>query len=110
MVKDADPAATVRSGGRAYPGSVLIEGLENAAWDDAGHPTNLNAAVVDGLEWLAMFRMPDLNDEGVDRRDDIARALDDKAQAEDFPMVEVFAALLMRAAILGLAWLIRSDF
>ena len=54
--------------------------------------------------------MPDLNDEGVDRRDDIARALDDKAQAEDFPMVEVFAALLMRAAILGLAWLIRSDF
>ena len=54
--------------------------------------------------------MPDLNDEGVDRRDDIARALDDKAQAEDFPMVEVFAAPLMRAAILGLAWLIRSDF
>ena len=60
MVKDADPAATVRSGGRAYPGSVLIEGLENAAWDDAGHPTNLNAAVVDGLEWLAMFRSADL--------------------------------------------------
>ena len=40
----------------------------------------------------------------------IARALDDKAQAEDFPMVEVFAALLGLAAILGLAWLIRSDF
>jgi hypothetical protein len=60
VVNDTNAAATVRSGGRAYPGSVVIEGLENAAWDDAGHPTNLNAAVVDGLEWLAMFRSADL--------------------------------------------------
>jgi hypothetical protein len=60
MINDTNTTTTMHNDEHAYPDSIVIEGLENAAWDDAGHPTNLNAAVVDGLEWLAMFRSADL--------------------------------------------------
>lgn len=39
-----------------YPASFPTEGLEPAQWGEDGKPTNLAAAVMDGLEWLREFQ------------------------------------------------------